>query len=85
MDFRGRKVHKGIKATLESRVTKEVKGTKEIKALEFKEQAQARVQAELEGLSGEDLIRKINEMVETGPFAEWWEKMLVMARSVNGN
>ena len=46
------------------------------KALEFKEQAQARVQAELEGLSGEDLVRKINEMVETGPYAEWWKEML---------
>ena len=45
------------------------------KALEFKEQAQTRVQAELEGLSGEDLVRKIREMVETGPFAEWWAKM----------
>ena len=48
------------------------------KALEFKEQeqAQARVQAELEGLSGEDLVRKINKMVETGPYADWWKKML---------
>jgi len=45
------------------------------KALEFKEQAQARVQAELEGLSGEDLVRKINEMVETGPYADWWKEM----------
>ena len=45
------------------------------KALEFKEQAQARVQAELEGLSGEELIRKINEMVESGPLADWWHRM----------
>ena len=45
------------------------------KALEFKEQAQDRVQAELEGLSDEDLVRKINEMVEAGPFADWWKKM----------
>lgn len=46
------------------------------KALEFKEQAQARVQAEIEGLSGEDLVRKIDEMVEAGPFRDWWKKML---------
>ena len=45
------------------------------RALEFKEQAQARVQAELEGLSGEDLVRKIQEMVENGPFADWWKRM----------
>ena len=44
-------------------------------ALDFKEEAQARVQAELEGLSGEELVRKIHEMVETGPLAEWWKKM----------
>ena len=45
------------------------------RALEFKEQAQARVQAELEGLSGEEIVRKIREMVENGPFADWWKRM----------
>ena len=43
-------------------------------ALEFKDEMQARVQAELAGLSGEEKLRKIQEMVESGPFAEWWEK-----------
>lgn len=45
------------------------------KALEFKEQAQARVQAELAGLSGEEKVRKINELVEAGPLGDWWRKM----------
>ena len=45
------------------------------RALEFKEQVQARVQAELEGLSGEEIVRKIREMVENGPFADWWKRM----------
>lgn len=45
------------------------------KALEFKEQAQARVQAELAGLSGEEKLRKINEMVETGPLGDWYRSM----------
>jgi hypothetical protein len=44
-------------------------------ALEFKDEMQARVQAELAGLSGEEKLRKIQEMVETGPFAEWWHRM----------
>jgi hypothetical protein len=44
------------------------------KVLDFKEQAQARVQAELEGLSDADMVRKIRELVESGPFADWWKK-----------
>ena len=45
------------------------------RALEFKEQAQARVQAQLEGLSGEELVCKIREIVESGPSADWWKRM----------
>lgn len=45
------------------------------KALEFKDEMQALVQAELAGLTGEERLRKIREMVETGPLAEWWKKM----------
>lgn len=45
------------------------------KALVFKEEMQARVQAELAGLSGEERLRKMREMLEAGPLAEWWHKM----------
>jgi hypothetical protein len=45
-------------------------------ALKFKEEMQARVQAELAGLSGEEKLSKIREMVETGPLADWWHEML---------
>ena len=44
-------------------------------ALKFKEEMQLRVQAALSGLSGEQKFRKIREMVENGPFAEWWKRM----------
>ncbi len=44
------------------------------KALEFKEEAQARVQKELKGLSPEERIKKIQEDVETGPYADWWKR-----------
>jgi len=40
------------------------------KALEFKEEAQERVQRELEGLSPEERVAKINRDVAEGPFAE---------------
>ena len=40
--------------------------------MEFKEQAQAQVQAQLEGLSPEERIQKINDDVERGPFGDWW-------------
>jgi hypothetical protein len=43
-------------------------------AVEFKEGAQALVQPQFEGLSDEQLLRKIHEMVEDGPFADWWKR-----------
>ena len=46
------------------------------RVLEFKEQAQARVQAQLEGLSGEEVVCKIREIVENGPFADWYKRAL---------
>ena len=45
------------------------------KALKFKDEAQARVQEELEGLSPEERIRKINDDIEHGPFADWWRRV----------
>ncbi len=44
-------------------------------ALKFKDEMQARVQAELEGLTGEERLRKMHEMLESGPLAGWWHKM----------
>ena len=44
------------------------------KALKFKEEAQARVQAELVGLSPEEEVAKLNAMVLKGHFAEWWKQ-----------
>ncbi|MBI2844070.1 MAG: hypothetical protein HYX78_11780 [Armatimonadetes bacterium] len=43
-------------------------------ALKFKEEAQARVQAELDGLSPEEEVTKLNEMVLKGYFGEWWKR-----------
>lgn len=44
-------------------------------ALKFKDEMQACVQAELAGLTGEERLRKMREMLEAGPLAEWWHKM----------
>jgi hypothetical protein len=44
-------------------------------AIKFKDEMQERVQAELEGLTGEERLRKMREMLESGPLAEWWAKM----------
>ena len=44
-------------------------------AIKFKDEMQARVQAELAGLTGEERLRKMREMLETGPLAEWWKEM----------
>jgi len=55
------------------------------KALKFKEEAQARVLKELEGLSPEERIRKINKDVENGPFGDlvkkWRSAKLAKARA----
>jgi hypothetical protein len=44
-------------------------------ALKFKEEAQARVQAELEGKSPEEEIQWLRERAETGPFADLVRRM----------
>lgn len=51
------------------------------KALKFKEEAQARVQKELEGLSPEERIQKIRRDVETGPFGDWWKRVRAAQRA----
>jgi hypothetical protein len=50
-------------------------------ALKFKEETQARVQAELEGLSPEERVRKIREAVENGPLGEWWKQLCAQKRA----
>lgn len=44
-------------------------------ALKFKDEMQAKVQAELAGLTGEKRLRKMREMLESGPLSDWWQKM----------
>ena len=44
-------------------------------AIKFKEEMQAKLEEKLAGLSPEDRRRKIREMVETGPFAELWQRL----------
>jgi hypothetical protein len=44
-------------------------------AVEFKNEMQAILQAKLAGLSGAEKLRKIREIVENGPFADWWKRM----------
>ena len=44
-------------------------------ALRFKEEAQARVQAELAGLSPEETVRRIRELAEEGPLDGWWQRI----------
>jgi hypothetical protein len=44
-------------------------------ALKFKEEAQASVQAELEGLTPEERICRIRESVENGPLGNWWKQL----------
>ncbi|MBI2844066.1 MAG: hypothetical protein HYX78_11760 [Armatimonadetes bacterium] len=34
------------------------------------------MQAELEGLTPEERIRKLNEDAANGPFGEWWKRKL---------
>lgn len=45
-------------------------------ALAFKEAAQARVQAELAGLAPADKVRRIQELVDQGPFADMVKRWL---------
>ncbi len=45
-------------------------------AVEFKNEMQAILRAKLAGLSGEERLRKIQEMVENGPFADWWKRAM---------
>ena len=44
-------------------------------AIKFKDEMQARVQAELAGLTGEERLRKMQELLESGPLGEWLKKM----------
>ena len=44
-------------------------------ALKFKDEMQARVQAELDGLTPEEQVRRIRENVENGPFADLWKRI----------
>ena len=46
-----------------------------VDALEMKDYCQAKVEEELAGLSPEERIRRIRELVENGPLGEWWKKL----------
>lgn len=46
-----------------------------IDALKMKEECQAKVREELAGLSGEERIRKMRELLETGPLGGWWKSL----------
>jgi hypothetical protein len=43
-------------------------------AIKFKEEMQALLRAELEGLSDEEKLRRIREIAESGPRGEMWKK-----------
>ena len=43
-------------------------------ALKLKDEVQAKVQAELEGLSPEKVVAKLNHDAANGPFGEWWKR-----------
>ena len=46
-----------------------------IDALKMKRECQAKVREELAGLSGEERIRKMRELLEAGPLGEWWKSL----------
>lgn len=46
-----------------------------VDALKMKDYCQAKVEKELAGLSPEERIRKIRDLVDNGPFGEWWKKL----------
>jgi len=50
-------------------------------ALKFKDEAQARVQAELAGLPAEERIHRIHQDVEKGPLGDWWRRQLAERRA----
>jgi hypothetical protein len=43
-------------------------------ALRLKEEVQAASQTELEGLSPEEVVAKLNHDAANGPFGEWWKQ-----------
>ena len=44
-------------------------------AIKFKEEMQAKLEEKLAGLSPEERVRKIRELVEDGPFGDLWKKL----------
>jgi hypothetical protein len=44
-------------------------------ALKLKEELQAKLNEKLKGLSPEEEIRKIRELVEKGPFGDLWKRL----------
>ena len=46
-----------------------------IDALKMKEECQAKVREELAGLSGEERIRKMRELLDASPLGEWWKSL----------
>lgn len=48
---------------------------KGFRAIQFKEEMQAFLQAELAGLSDEEKLKKIREIAEHGSLSEWWREM----------
>lgn len=59
----------------------DIKPIPSFKALNFKEECQARVQAELEGLTPEERIRKLHEDVANGSFGDFWKRKMAEQRA----
>ncbi len=47
----------------------------QVDALKLKEELQAKLNEKLKGLSPEEEIRKIRELVENGPFGDLWKRL----------
>lgn len=47
----------------------------QVDALKLKDELQAKLDEKLKGLSPEEEIRKIRELVEAGPFGELWKRL----------
>lgn len=47
----------------------------QVDALELKDELQAKLAEKLKGLSPEEEILKLRELVENGPFGELWKKL----------
>ncbi len=47
----------------------------QVDALKLKDELQAKLDEKLQGLSPEEEIRKLRELVENGPFGDLWKRL----------